>query len=107
MSEQSPPLPPPSFSLLIHTLSLQALAALGQVPDPSGKVTAPRLDLAKHTIDTLGILEEKTRGNLTSEEAALLERILHELRLAYVALSRRPAAPPPAEPPAPMADSSA
>jgi hypothetical protein len=100
MSEKSPPLPPASFSLLVQTLSLQALAALGQVPDPAGKATGPRLDLAKHTIDLLGILEEKTKGNLTAEEAALLENILHELRLAYVALSSRPAASPPPEPPA-------
>lgn len=100
MSDKPPPLPPPSFVLLVETLSLQALAALGQVPDLAGKASAPRLDLAKHTIDTLGILEDKTRGNLTSEEAALLERVLHELRLAYVTLSSRAAASPPAEPPA-------
>jgi hypothetical protein len=85
---------------LVQTLSLQALAALGQVPDPAGKATTPRLDLAKHTIDMLGMLEEKTRGNLTSDEAALLERMLHELRLAYVTLCGRPAASPPPEPPA-------
>lgn len=91
MSEQTP-LPPPSFSLLVHSLSLQALAALGQWPDPSGKAVPPRLDRAKHTIDLLGILEEKTRGNLTSEEASLLERLLHELRLAYVEAVRQPPA---------------
>lgn len=103
MSEKAPPLPPASFSLLVQTLSLQALAALGQVPDPTGKASPPRLDLAKHTIDLLGILEDKTRGNLTAEEAALLERILHELRLAFVTLSSRPAASPPSEPPTPPA----
>jgi hypothetical protein len=48
-----------------------------------------RLDLAKHAIDMLGILEEKTKGNLAADEAAMLENVLHQLRLAYVEASKK------------------
>ena len=59
---------------------------MGLVPDPvSGKPNVNR-NLAKHFVDTLGILEEKTRGNLTDDEAALLTETLHQLRMAYVAV---------------------
>jgi len=48
-----------------------------------------RLDLAKHAIDMLAILEKKTMGNLTQEEASMLENVLHQLRIAYVEASRK------------------
>lgn len=82
-SSQSEALPPPSFSLLVSTLSAQALAAMGFLQDPLLKLQRD-LDAAQHLIDTLGILEEKTKGNLTYQEAVLLENTLHQLRLAFV-----------------------
>jgi hypothetical protein len=84
--EHAAALPPASFSLLVSSLATQALAALGQLRDPSSK-TPPKvhLPLAKHHIDLLGMLQEKTRGNLSSEESQMLENVLHELRMLFVA----------------------
>ena len=78
-------LPPPSFQLLVATFGSQAMVALGQVPNPLDGKTEVRLDLAKHAIDTLAILQEKTQGNLAADETAMLEGVLHQLRLAYLA----------------------
>jgi hypothetical protein len=77
-------LPPPSLAFLITTLGTQAMVALGEVPNPiSGKME--RLpNQAKHFIDTLAMLEEKTAGNRTPEESALLSSLLHQLRMAYL-----------------------
>jgi len=82
-------LPPPSFELLIHTYASQALVAFGHVPNPIDGKREVRLDLAHHAIDMLVILEEKTKGNLTPNEAALLEKVLHELRFQYIDASAR------------------
>lgn len=79
-----PPMPEASFSLLVTTLTTQALSAMGFIPDPiSGKTTA-NLAMAKHFIDTLGILEGKTSGNLDDDEKQLLNESLHQLRMAFV-----------------------
>jgi len=77
-------LPPPSFSLIVATYASQASVAFGHAPNPIDGQTEVRLDLAKHAIDTLSILEAKTKGNLAADEAALLENVIHQLRLAYV-----------------------
>jgi hypothetical protein len=82
-------LPPPSFQLLIATFASQATVAFGHVPNPIDGKTEVRLDLAKHAIDMLAILEAKTKGNLASDEAAMLESVLHQLRLLYVAASTK------------------
>lgn len=77
-------IPPASFMMLVTTLATQAAAALGQLPDPvSGKPSVNK-GLAKHLIDTLSVLEEKTKGNLSEDESQLLGATLHELRFAYV-----------------------
>ncbi len=76
-------LPPASFASLIQMLAGQAAHAMGLLPDPSGK-TDVRLPLAKHFIDLLSLLQEKTKGNLTGHEHNGLEQALHELRLLYV-----------------------
>jgi hypothetical protein len=85
----APQLPPPSFSLLIATFASQASVAFGHVPNPIDGKTEVRLDLAKHAIDMLAIIEEKTKGNLTPDEFAILENVLHQLRLAYVDASAK------------------
>ena len=81
-------IPPASFPILVSTLGAQAMTALGQIENPLTKKREVNLDLAKHVIDTLAILSEKTRGNLSAEEAAMLDAVTHELRMAYLAAKR-------------------
>ncbi len=79
-------LPPATFAFLLTTLATQAMIALGQVPNPlTGKVET-RAVQAKHYIDTLAMLAEKTQGNRTAEESQLLDDLLHQLRMAFVQL---------------------
>jgi hypothetical protein len=77
-------LPPPSFPLLIATYASQASVAFGHVANPIDGKTEVRLDLAKHAIDMLAIIEEKTKGNLTPDEVSMLENVLHQLRFQYL-----------------------
>lgn len=75
------------FEALVLSLSTSALYQLGLVEDPvEGRIPAD-LEAARHTIDMLAVLEEKTRGNLTPREAQVLEQVLYELRLAFVNLA--------------------
>ena len=81
-------IPPASFPMLIQMLGTQAMVALGHIADPATKQTMQNLDLAKHTIDTIDILAAKTKGNLTPDEATVLETVAHELRMAYLAAKK-------------------
>ena len=76
--------PIPDFKFFISTLSLQASIFLGQIPNPVTEKTEEDLAQAKFIIDTLGMLQEKTKGNLTAEEADFLENLLYELRTVYL-----------------------
>ena len=78
------PLPEIDFSAFIFSLSTSALLHLGEVLDPATQRGEKNLPLAKQTIDILGILKQKTRGNLTTDEEQLLENLLTELRWRYV-----------------------
>lgn len=90
-SEEGPPKPPPaSFLGLVQELGLRALVALGQVQNAVTGEIYFDLDEAKYAIDMLGVLEEKTRGNLDPSEKAVLSEVLHTLRLSFVELSRNP-----------------
>ena len=89
--EGSHPLPPASFPILVSTLSTQALATLGYIPDPATGEASVNRGMAKHFIDTLGVLEEKTKGNLTPDEESLLTETLHQLRMAFVDSKNRQA----------------
>jgi len=60
------------------------LVQLGKVEDPSTGKKSVHLDLAKHTIDMIAMLEEKTKGNLTEDEDNLFKALLSEIRIAYV-----------------------
>lgn len=83
--EREAPLPPASFSLLVLSLRMQAEMQLGLVHFGEEKDRPePDLDGARHAIDLLAILQEKTKGNLTIEEQRLLENSLTELRFRYV-----------------------
>ncbi|MFM7243795.1 MAG: DUF1844 domain-containing protein [Planctomycetaceae bacterium] len=77
-------MPPATFEFLIHTLFTQALMAFGRIPNPITNKALKNVATAKHFIDTLDMLEEKTRGNLAPDERKLLEEIQHQLRLLYV-----------------------
>jgi len=82
-------IPPASFETLVQTLAAQAMMGLGGYEDPQTHRRLVDLDLAKHMIDTLRILEEKTRGNATEEERKLLDRTVYDLRMLFVDISQR------------------
>ncbi len=82
-------LPPASFATLVHSLATQTLYALGGMEDPETGRRYVDLDLAKHHIDTLAVLEEKTKGNLADSEQRLLNQALYETRMHYVNIAQR------------------
>ena len=90
-------MPPASFEGLMSMLAAQAIAALGQGAAPDQEQVVVDLGYAKHMIDLLAMLEEKTKGNLSQEESAMLSHLLHELRLMFVAVKQH-AKPMPPEP---------
>jgi hypothetical protein len=79
-----PPLPEISFSSFILSLSSSALFHFGEIPDPVTNKKQRNLSMAKQTIDILGILKEKTVGNLKKEEESLLDNLLYDLRIRYI-----------------------
>ena len=83
-SQQELPLPEMNFANFILSLSTSALIQLGEIPDPVTKEPVKELTMAKQTIDLIGMLQEKTKGNLTPEEEKMLEYILYDLRMRYV-----------------------
>jgi uncharacterized protein YjaG (DUF416 family) len=76
--------PEPDFNFFITSLALQATIALGVIENPMTNKKEENLIQAKFLIDTLGVLKDKTKGNLTNEEEKLLENVLYELRMQYV-----------------------
>ncbi|QDU71900.1 DUF1844 domain-containing protein [Mucisphaera calidilacus] len=84
-------LPPASFETLMSSMATQALMSLGAFADRrTGQPIPPDLQMAKFHIDLLGVLEEKTKGNLSDEEAETLKMTLHELRLQFVHMASPP-----------------
>lgn len=81
---KTPPLPEIDFSFFILSLSSSAMMQMGIIPNPVTKNREKNLDLAKQTIDIIAMLEKKTQGNLTPEEAQFIESILYDLRMQYV-----------------------
>ncbi len=79
---------PVTFSTFVLGLSTQALLHLGEIPNPMTHALERDLGAAKHVIDILGILQEKTRSNLEPGEASLLDSVLYDLRMRYVELVR-------------------
>ena len=78
------PLPEVNFTTLLFSLSSTALFHFGEIPDPTTGEKKLDLELAKHAIDTIAMLKEKTAGNLTDEEQQFMENILTDLRWRYV-----------------------
>jgi hypothetical protein len=83
-----PPLAEMSFSTFVMGLTTQALMHLGEIPDPVDNQVARDLPAAKQMIDLLGILREKTKGNLDATEEQLLGSMLYDLRMRYVEMAR-------------------
>ena len=82
--EAAAPLPEVDFATFIFSLNSATLVHLGIIEDPASGQKAKNLPLAKQTIDILGLLESKTRGNLSSDEEAMLRSILYDLRMIYI-----------------------
>ncbi|HTS25211.1 MAG TPA: DUF1844 domain-containing protein [Bryobacteraceae bacterium] len=78
------PLPPPSFSFIVLSLRAQAQMQLGLMHFGEEEKPEPDLRMARHTIDLMSILLDKTKGNLELDERRLLENSLTELRFRYV-----------------------
>ncbi len=87
-TDDSTPMPEADFKFFLSSLGMQAWIALGLLPNPMTEKTEENLQQAKFIIDTLVVLQEKTKGNLTQEEGKLMEGLLYELRLAFVEKSK-------------------
>lgn len=86
-SQKSATLEKIDFSTLVFSLATSALINMGLNPDPVTKKIQKNLEFARQNIEILIMLQEKTKGNLSQDEAALLENLLTEVRLKYVKLS--------------------
>ena len=85
----SGPLPPVDFQTFVISLGSSALMHLGAIEHPETGKAELNLDLAKHTIEVLVMLEKKTSGNLSSPESQLLTSLLYDLRLKFVEAARK------------------
>ncbi len=83
-AQEMGPLPDPSFIEIIQILAMQAMVGLGGMQGPGGQAIPPNLEIAKHHIDLLAVLEQKTQGKLEQQEQQILNTTLYQLRIAYV-----------------------
>ena len=81
-------MPPASFSTLVGMLTTQAMVGLGVIPNPVSGKAESQLKLARHFIDLLSIVEEKTKGNLDADEKTMLNSTLHQLRTMFLQQSK-------------------
>ena len=81
-------MPAASFSTLVGMFMTQAMVGLGVIPNPVSGKAEPQLKLARHFIDLLGIIEEKTKGNLEADEKSMLNSTLHQLRTMFLQQSK-------------------
>jgi hypothetical protein len=80
-------LPEVTFAGLVLSLNASALVHLGELPMPETDETQKDLVIAKHAIDTLSLLKNKTKGNLTKDEEGLLDAVLYELHMKFIKAS--------------------
>jgi Domain of unknown function (DUF1844) len=98
-----PAMPPASFEMLVTTLVTEAMIGLGQISHPLTDELHRDVEQARYAIDMLEMLAVKTKGNLAANEDRYLRDVLHQLRMAFVAVSALPqSAGPTDEPPAPL-----
>jgi uncharacterized protein DUF1844 len=88
-SENESEIPGIDFATFVMSLASSVLVHLGELEHPDTRERTANLPLAKQTIDILGMLREKTRGNLTQEEAQVLDNLLYDLRMKYVDAKKR------------------
>ncbi len=81
-------MPPVEFNLFISSLGMQALMALGEIENPVSGKKEKQLSQAKYLIDTLEMLQVKTKGNLETDEVTAIEQMLYELRMKYISHSK-------------------
>ena len=80
--------PEANFGFFMTSLAMQAAISLGQMPNPVTQKVEENLAHAKLIIDTMGMLKEKTQGNLSADEDSLLDNLLYELRMQYLAKAK-------------------
>ncbi len=97
MSETDFPLPPPTFEFLVFSLKMQAEMRLGLLGFGQENAETPDIPAARHVIDLLAMLAEKTRGNLSLEEQRLIENSITELRFRFVQISDKASSAPASE----------
>jgi hypothetical protein len=97
MPENDFPLPPPTFEFLVFSLKTQAEVRLGLLKFGEEQEDGPDLNAARHAIDLLAMIHEKTRSNLSIEEQRLIENSLTELRFRFVQVSETVGKSKPAE----------
>jgi len=90
-------MPPASLEMLVTTLATEAMVALGQFPNPATQELSLSPEHARYAIDMLTMLEEKTKGNTTLDEAKMLTELLHQLRMMFVAVQNQAGTQPEAE----------
>ncbi len=83
-AEPTPPMPPLTFASFVFSLGTSSLMLMGETLDPQQPSPPVNLPQAKEIIDILSMLEEKTKGNLSSEEASVIGDMLYTLRMKYV-----------------------
>lgn len=76
------------FRFFVSSLGMQALMALGEVENPVTKKAESDLNQARYIIDTINMLKEKTKGNLTEDEARMLDSMMYELQMKYAAQAK-------------------
>jgi hypothetical protein len=87
------PLPPPDFLQFLDGLALEAQMALGLVKHPSAPEAKKDLVAAQYVIDTIALLRDKTKGNLTADEDRVMQNLLTELRFRFVQAKQQPPKP--------------
>jgi len=88
-------MPPASWELLLTTLATEAMVSLGLIPHPATGQPVVQRNHAKYVIDTIEMLRDKSKGNLSPHESQLTESLLHQLRMAYLGLDTAATAEPP------------
>lgn len=81
-------MPEVTFPAFVMSLNTSALYHLGEIADPATGKKIVDLDLARHAIDTLALMQEKTKGNLSADEEELLKNILYDIKLRFVNASK-------------------
>jgi hypothetical protein len=88
-TDEHGPMPEIDFGMFVMSLASSVLVHLGEIEHPEGGARERNLPLAKQTIDILGMLREKTRGNLNEAESQMLENLLYDLRMKDVEAKKR------------------